>query len=65
MPSIGSRCHELRIQDRDQTWRIVYRVDPDAIVILHVFEKKTPQTPNRVVQACKARLKAYYHLSAS
>lgn len=34
MPSIGARCHELRITDRNATWRIVYRVDPDAIVIL-------------------------------
>jgi hypothetical protein len=22
MPTIGGQCHELRIQDRDQTWRI-------------------------------------------
>lgn len=65
MPSVGPRCHELRIQDRNLTWRIIYRVDPDAIVILDVFEKKTQQTPNRVVQACKARLNAYDRLSAS
>ena len=25
MPAIGRRCHELRIVDADQTWRIVYR----------------------------------------
>jgi len=24
MPSIGKRCHELRIQDKDVTWRIIY-----------------------------------------
>ena len=30
MPSIGSRCHELRINDVGVTWRIVYRLDPDA-----------------------------------
>jgi phage-related protein len=40
MPSIGSRCHELRIDDRDKTWRVVYRIDNDAIVILEVFEKR-------------------------
>ena len=34
MPAIGSRCHELRIQDDDQTWRIVYRMDEKAIVLL-------------------------------
>ncbi|MDE2089230.1 MAG: type II toxin-antitoxin system RelE/ParE family toxin, partial [Gammaproteobacteria bacterium] len=33
MPSIGPGCHELRINDRGVTWRIVYRVDSDAIVI--------------------------------
>ena len=22
MPTIGARCHELRIQDKDQTWRV-------------------------------------------
>ena len=27
MPTIGKRCHELRITDEDVTWRIVYRTD--------------------------------------
>jgi phage-related protein len=59
MPSIGSRCHELRVQDRDQTWRIVLRIDEDAVVILEVFSKKTASTPERVIDACKRRLKRY------
>jgi phage-related protein len=59
MPSIGRRCHELRINDADSTWRIVYRLDEDAIVILEVFSKKTQQTPKAVVDACKRRLKEY------
>lgn len=37
MPSIGAGCHELRINDEKLTWRIIYRIDPDAIVILEVF----------------------------
>ncbi len=41
MPSIGPRCHELRINDEKATWRIIYRIDHDAIVILEVFEKRT------------------------
>ena len=40
MPSIGKQCHELRIDDENATWRIVYRIDSDTIVILEVFEKK-------------------------
>lgn len=59
MPTIGPRCHELRINDADATWRIVHRIDSDAIVILEVFSKKTSKTPRAVIQACKRRLKEY------
>jgi len=57
MPSIGNHCHELRINDRNGTWRIIYRIDPDAIVIVEVFEKKTPRTPRRVIEICQQRLR--------
>ncbi len=59
MPSIGPRCHELRIDDRDKTWRVVYRIDNDAIVILEVFEKKTQKTPREVIENCKRRTRLY------
>ena len=39
MPLIGNACHELRVRDADRTWRIMYFVGPDAIVILDVFAK--------------------------
>lgn len=59
MPSIGPRCHELRIPNAGATWRVVYRLDPDAIVIGEVFSKKTQATPKHVIQTCQRRLKAY------
>jgi phage-related protein len=59
MPSIGRCCHELRINDGDLSWRIVYRIDQDAIVILEVFNKKTQQTPKQVIDTCKARIRDY------
>ena len=59
MPSIGSRCHELRINDENKTWRIIYRIDDDAIVIVDVFAKKTNQTPDAVIKRCQKRLKQY------
>ncbi len=59
MPDIGLGCHELRVNDRGQTWRIVHRVDYDAIVIVHVFSKKTSRTPRSVLGICRQRLKAY------
>src|SRR5712692_11751424 len=57
MPAIGARCHELRVVDEGVTWRIVYRVDPDAVVIAEVFAKKTPKMPAAVLDACRRRLK--------
>jgi phage-related protein len=59
MPSIGSRCHELRITDEKKSWRIVYRIDSDAIVILEVFRKTTKQKPQPVIADCKRRLSQY------
>jgi phage-related protein len=59
MPSIGKACHELRIQDEAGTWRIVYHIDVESIVILEVFSKTTQQTPKRVMDTCTARLRRY------
>lgn len=56
---IGPRCHELRVRDADANWRIVYRVDADAIVILEVVSKQTRTTPKSVIDACQRRLKEY------
>ncbi len=63
MPSVGRRCHELRVPDEDGTWRVVYRLDPDAVVILEVFSKKSQQTPLRIIASCKDRIKQYDQLS--
>lgn len=59
MPNIGERCHELRIRDIEQNWRIIYRIDPDAILILEVFSKKTQQTPRSIINVCQKRLSKY------
>lgn len=59
MHAVGRRCHELRIPDQNQTWRIIYRIDPDAIVILEVFSKKTQKTPLGTIKKCIQRLKDY------
>jgi phage-related protein len=59
MPSIGERCHELRIRDAQKNWRIIYRIDDDAIVIVEVFNKSTQTTPKKVIDICKKRLSKY------
>src|SRR4051794_15704796 len=52
MPSIGKRCHELRVRDEEHNWRIIYRIDPGAIVIAEVFAKTTRTTPQPVIKLC-------------
>ena len=59
MPTIGPRCHELRVRDENENWRIMYRIDDDAIVILAVFAKKTRETPKSVIESCRKRLADY------
>ena len=57
--TIGARCPELRVMDQGSSWRLIYRVDPDAIVIVEFFRKTTRATPTAVVDACRRRLRAY------
>lgn len=61
MPSIGRRVHELRVVDREtrKIWRVVYRIDPEAILVVHWFEKKTRTTTQRVIDLCRKRLGDY------
>ena len=41
LPSIGPRCAELRVRDAEHNWRIIYRLDDDAVIVVDVFPKKT------------------------
>jgi phage-related protein len=59
MQIIGKACHELRIKDKDKTWRIIYHIANDAIVILEVFSKKSKETPKYVIDNSKNRLNKY------
>ena len=59
MPAIGPRCHELRVSDGDRTWRVIYRTDGDAVLVLGLFGKKTGRTPRRVIEQSKRLLRRY------
>ena len=59
MPAIGPRCHELRVRDAGHHWRIFYRVDRDAVLVLDVLDKKTAGTPRHVIGQCRARAERY------
>jgi phage-related protein len=59
LPDVGARCGALRVRDPEHNWRIMYRIDPDAILILEVYSKKTKKIPSEVIERCQQRLKQY------
>jgi phage-related protein len=59
LPLVGTRCGALRVRDGQHSWRIMYRVDPDAVLVLEVYAKKTKKIPKKVIDRCKKRLKDY------
>jgi phage-related protein len=64
MPDIGTGCHELRIVDDKVTWRIMYHIGADAVVILDVFQKRTEATPKTVIKDCRLRLEEFHRVVA-
>jgi phage-related protein len=59
LPVVGPRCHELRVNDQDVTWRIIYRVDPTVVLVPTLFAKKTRTLPRRIITLCRRRLADY------
>ena len=59
LPDVGPRCGALRIRDAEHNWRIMFRIDPDAILVLEVYSKKTRKIPDEVIERCQRRLKQY------
>jgi phage-related protein len=47
------------VNDATSTWRIIYRLDADAVVIADVFSKKTQATPKAVIDCAQRRLSQY------
>jgi|SRR5208283_2210550 len=58
MQSIGPSVFELKTQDAQTWYRVIYlsRID-DVIYVLHSFEKKSNKTPTGDLQIAQARLK--------
>lgn len=56
---VGLRCGALRVRDAQHNWRIMYRVDTDAVLILEVYPKKTRKIHDEVMERCRQRLRQY------
>ena len=57
LPIVGPRCGAIRVRDDQHNWRIMYRVDATAVLVVDVYDKKTRKIPDEVITRCKRRLK--------
>jgi phage-related protein len=58
MPVIENGVHELRIRDRSGNYRVFYFTKFEgAILVFHLFKKKSEQTPKGEIETAKKRLK--------
>ena len=56
MPTVGKGVEEIRIRDDSGIYRVIYTARlPDAVIVLHAFQKKTPRTSRRDIEIAKAR----------
>jgi phage-related protein len=59
LADLCTRCWELRIKDSNKWYRIIVRIDKDAIVVFGWFKKKSNKIPKKVINACKKRMVEY------
>jgi phage-related protein len=57
MPSVGSGVREIRLRDAQGIYRVIYVAKlPDAIYVLHCFQKKTQATSKMDIDLARRRL---------
>jgi phage-related protein len=58
MPSLGPGAREVRIRDQTGAFRVIYiATRPEAVYVLHAFQKKTQTTPKRDLELAEARFR--------
>jgi phage-related protein len=58
MPSVGPGVREVRVRERGGIFRVIYlAARPEAVYVLHAFQKKTEQTAQRDLDLAAARLR--------
>ena len=58
MPSVGSGVREVRIRDQAGAYRVIYTAArPEAVYVLHAFQKKTQATAKRDLDLAEARFR--------
>jgi phage-related protein len=58
MPTIGVGVREIRIRDATGAYRLIYIANlPDAVHVLHAFQKKSQNTLQRDLEIAELRLR--------
>lgn len=57
MPSVGKGVEEIRVTDESGAFRVIYLARrPEAVYVLHAFQKKTQATSRRDIETARKRL---------
>ena len=60
MTTIGAGVREIRIGDDWGAYRVIYTATfPEAVLVLHAFQKKTQATSRRDIDLAAERLRAW------
>jgi phage-related protein len=60
MKTVGAGVREIRIRLANGAFRVIYVATlPKYVLVLHAFEKKTEQTPQKDIELAAQRLKKW------
>ena len=60
MKTIGPGVREIRIREASGAFRVIYLATlPNAVLVLHAFQKKTQQTPQKDIDLAASRLRSW------
>jgi len=59
MKTVGAGVNEIRLRDASGAYRVLYLATrPEAVYVLHCFQKKTERTSQHDIDLAKIRFKA-------
>lgn len=59
MKTIGASVNEIRVRDASGAYRVIYLATrPEAVYVLHCFQKKTEKTSQHDIDLAQKRFKA-------
>jgi len=58
MPSVGLGVNEIRVRDAGGAFRVIYVARfPEAVYVIHAFQKKARKTPNPDIELARRRFR--------